>query len=695
MNNYKYKKYKYKYYYLKYGGNLNIDKQKYSNDDYDYKYKKYKYKYYYLKYGGNLNIDKQKYSNNDYKYKKYKYKYYYLKYGGNEIIDRKKYSNDFVYILLENIDDYVQKKITNPISNLKNIEQLNANIKKQLNSVKSFDSIFKELQQTQTLMLCIACNIINSSNTFLNFILEYIEKLINKEQIVASLFKTSVPCIGEIIDLVQQILNKVFKTDKYNFELLKLTLVFLNLFNMDSKTLDYNMTNLSVNITKLNMNRDTINGIKDVMKKMGLQINDLDISKVLNNIRNSDIYFNTINLPNEIYKNLENLLNESIKNINKGIQDINKGVNKGIQDINKGVNKGIQDINKGVQDINKGLNDNLNILNQNIKNFKLWGGGALGDNYIKMKEDQAWDIIFNGIKTYFKKMDSKNIINGCLLVLRLLIIGIKTNLNILNLSNDNKSLNNNDMIKNIYFDTIDSILCLFLTLTNIDQAVINYLKTSIHYYLGKELSGLSIIINNFIQSLYDTFIIRSCGNNIINLDANKIAKMTPPLLENNQQKPTSPAPVANNQQKPTSPEPVANNQQKPTSPEPVANNQQKPTSPEPVANNQQKPTSPAPVANNQQKPTSPAPVANNQQKPTSPEPVANNQQKPTSPAPVANNQQKPTSPAPVANNQQKPTSPAPVANNQQKPTSPAPVANNQQKPVVNNQQKPATNNQQK
>lgn len=412
-----------------------------------------------------------------YKYKKYKIKYLKIKYlnilsGGNY-----KINDDPIYKIIQVIDDKLDNiKIEIDPSILDIINTINKTI-----IITSIINIFKinnkfilKLENLQLLILCIVCSIITSPKLIINTVINFIDNIINNQtNLIINLFKTTIPCSEPAFNLLEQIINEIIihfnpENDKIDLTPLKILLPLFNLFLSQP-------------------NSNTIKIFQKLLKPFKIYAKD----------------FKDLNIENtkKIYINFTTSLEEKLINFNN--------------DFNKFKTDLQTSLVNTTNEINKHLVNTTNKINKILFSLFKGGGNILQTQFIIIKDIELFDLLIQFLKTII----DKELLNIIFVSLRLLIKLFKDNTFLLFQLNDEIST-----IFNIWYNTIDSILCFLLLVNNFTQALINTLKIIIHDYFGPELSGFSSIICNFIQSIFDTFINQKCIPNIITVKNSDIIK---------------------------------------------------------------------------------------------------------------------------------------------------------------------------
>ena len=462
--------------------------------------------------------------NDYYKYKKYKNKYFKLKYLNILTGGEYDHNKDIIYHILEVIDDASQEVMhifidentiakINKLNNIKIAQQI-------INIFKSNNEFIGKLDKLQLLILCIVCSIITGPTVFINIVIEFINSIINRNiPFVNEMFKVFIPCSNQSIQLMEQIINEIYK--KFNPETkidlgpLQILLILLNLFSFNLEASASNNINLNISdLKKL-----------DIFKKY-YNLTSLNINKLNTDIQ---VSFNKqYNKLHELIIDFDNALKSMLNEIHNNFSEVVKFNNKLKEDIEKHAIIIVNDTQKHATNI---VNDTqkhaINFLS-NTKNFLRIGGNAkiLTTQFIILKNISVFDLIIHLLKIITSEF---NIINCALVAIRLLLKLFKDNIDLLlNVFNLNNKSNDIKIIFDIYYNVIDSILCFLLLVNNISQVLINALKIIIYNYFGEELNGFSAIICNFIQSFFDTFVRQKCSSSFIdakNVDIDKQTKI--------------------------------------------------------------------------------------------------------------------------------------------------------------------------
>ena len=145
--------------------------------------------------------------------------------------------------------------------------------------------------------------------------------------------------------------------------------------------------------------------------------------------------------------------------------------------------------------------------------FDFRGGGGLSYAYLNIKNTNLKNLIYNSLRLIIDKSSPNKLFEGCLYILKIFI----------KIISNNNPFHHSIIIKD-YLNIIDSIICFFIILNqntkNISEYNIDYLKLAIKNIFGEDLESFTTLINNFIQSIYDTFILQTCSSKVIYLDPN-------------------------------------------------------------------------------------------------------------------------------------------------------------------------------
>ena len=527
-----------------------IDDYKYNlqGGNYDYKYNKYKIKYNNLKLqynlqGGNYTsnyiyndiYDQYKTKNTnlklqgeeliEYKYYKYKLKYHELKYnlfGGNG-----KAKDDFIYDLIINLDNQETnpQKIAEQFNKVINNIKEDSNIKIVLNTIKSANGIFKDIKEMQLLLLCVFCNSINNTNVFIDAIGQVITNFYNKNYDLSVILQGIIPCTDELKDLVEKIFNIIKSNYGKNLNQIPglqkfLTVLSLVFFNNIINSKDNNTNDNNYNKQQQN----AINDIKKELDIVGVKIDDKVIIKTVSIIERliglqftfaKSVIGKALQATGQVTEQVVQSTGQALEQVkNQALQ----ATGQALQATGQVAEQVVQSTGQALEQVkNQALQTTGQVVDQTLKGigglFGFRGGGGLSYAYLNIKNTNLENLIYNSLRLIIDKSSPNKLFEGCLYILRIFI----------KIISNNNPFHHSIIVKD-YLNIIDSIICFFIILNqntkNISEYNIDYLKLAIKNIFGEDLESFTTLINNFIQSIYDTFILQTCSSKVIYLDPN-------------------------------------------------------------------------------------------------------------------------------------------------------------------------------
>jgi hypothetical protein len=378
-----------------------------------------------------------------------------------------------------------------------------------INSFKQHNDFITKLENLQILILCIVCSIIMSPKVIIDTVINFIGSIINKDVLLIGLFIGIIPCTGPAISLLEQIINEIYiyfkpQNDKpIDLGPLQILLLLLNLisFQPSASNTQSSINNISLDVSKINVKYFA--SVASILKKYYKDIKDFNIENIITNIK-TKIEFNTY-----IIK-FNDFLQHNLEKFNNNYDEFKKEFENHIINLKKDIDTHVDNFKKGLvyhqDNLKKGFEDSFKKL--------FWGGGNLLEiQFRSLKNINILDLFIQ----FLKLLTSKEINNIILISFRLLFKFFKDNTDLLFKIFKIKSDENLLTIFDIWYYTIDSILCFLLLINNFKQTLINALKIIIHNYFGPELSGFSSIICNFIQTIFDMCLNHTCNSSIISI----------------------------------------------------------------------------------------------------------------------------------------------------------------------------------
>jgi hypothetical protein len=501
----------------------------------------------------------------EYKYHKYKYKYQTLKYnlhGGNQ-----KEKDDFIYDIVTVLNDKDIRKIEeNFIKTITNIKN-DANIKTLIKTISGSNKLFNDIKEIQILFLCLFCNSMNNINAIIEALSNVLINFINNKHDIKLIIKDVIPCSSEATNM----LNKIYDQLKINYgnkikDLpgIQIFLIVLNMFIFNIKNIK--PSNEKVDDKFINDHKNIISDVKNMVTSIGIVFNEQSVAQTIKKysqlLNISFIYAEAyiLGIPTilvtglfkgdlseftDILNKLNSSLLQNITHYGKealidatkaGQEALDKGVkeaakvgqavtkagqevlDKGLKDAAKAgqavtkasqeaLDKGVKEAAKVGQAVDKGIKDVTKATEQFTKGLlgffgQQKGGGELIDSYLKIKNSNLNELISSALKLIIDKSKKTNIFDSTLFILKIFV----------KIINDNSPVQT-EIFKS-YLNIIDSLICFFLILhkegNKISNEIIEILKNGIYIIFGPDLNDFSNIINNFIQTIYDTFIKQTC-----------------------------------------------------------------------------------------------------------------------------------------------------------------------------------------